>query len=920
MPGICLGFPNSQLTFDRDQQIPGRINYCFKFTGPSYSVDTACSSSLSALHIACNALWRGDVDTAIVGGTNVLTNPDMTSGLDKGHFLSPTGNCKTFDATADGYCRGEGVASVIIKRLEDAIEDDDPIQGIIGGAFTNHSAEAESITRPHVGAQKDIFERVLNDSGTDPYDVGYIEMHGTGTQAGDSREMQSVLGIFAPDGAAQNRTAQQKLHLGALKSNIGHGESVSGVSALIKVITMMQKHMIPPHCGIKTVINPRFPTDLADRNVHIALEPTSWEHNGTSPRKAFINNFSAAGGNSSVLVEEAPRLPQQVAAESNAGRAYFPIAISARCPASLEGNLRAIHSYLAEKEGQSSAQLLSQLSYTTTARRMHHPFRVMFSASCIADAKAMIFDSITRVSSRVVPPKAMLFAFTGQGSQYPGMGKQLYETLSVFRDRLNHFDRLSSRLGFPSIVPLFTASHGANITDYEPVVVQLANVCMQIALASIWISWGVSPTATVGHSLGEYAALNIAGVLSDIDTVYLVGHRAKLLQAKCDKGTHSMVAAFASESRIRDVARGLDFETACINGETETVLSGTLRQMAQLQQSLTSSGIRNTLLKVPYAFHSSQIDPVLADFKAKGRSCVFHQPRIPVLSPLLGQVVTESGVFGPDYIARHAREPVHMLAAVRAGSNADLVGESTLGIEFGPHPVVSEMIQGALGPKVRMLSTLRRNRDVWETLTQTLSALYSTGLQIKWDEYFRDLPSARTVLHLPAYSWDLKSYWIKYRNDWTLTKGDIAPEAQLPLQLPPPAQVAKTDSPGAMITPTEEIPVLESTTVHKIVEEESEDCRFLMTVETNVSRPDLNPIMQGHRVEDIGLCTPVCGGAPCPDVSLLILFSLSTATWLSPSEHTYSRGSRTSSLVELLMWQTCRYRKPSSLQEKRLSS
>jgi len=781
----------------------------------------------------------------------------MTAGLDKGHFLSPTGNCKTFDATADGYCRGEGVASVIIKRLEDAIEDDDPIQGIIGGAFTNHSAEAESITRPHVGAQKDIFERVLHDSGTDPYEVGYIEMHGTGTQAGDSREMQSVLGIFAPDGAAQKRTSQQALHLGALKSNIGHGESVSGVSALIKVITMMQKRMIPPHCGIKTAINPRFPTDLADRNVHIAVEPKSWEPNGRSLRKAFINNFSAAGGNSSVLVEEAPRLPAQATstATPKTAREYFPIAVSARCPTSLEGNLRAILSHLTEAEP--SAQLLSQLSYTTTARRIHHPFRVMVSTSCIKDAKTKIIDCVTRVSdvSRAVPPKAILFAFTGQGSQYPGMGRQFYETLSVFRDRLNHFDRLSCRLGFPSVIPLFTASHGANITDYEPVVVQLANVCMQIALASIWISWGVSPTATVGHSLGEYAALNIAGVLSDIDTVYLVGHRAKLLQEKCDKGTHSMVATFASESRIRDVAQGLAFEVACINGETETVLSGTVQQMSQLQQVLTSSGIRNTLLKVPYAFHSSQIDPILAEFKAKSRSCVFHQPRIPVLSPLLGQVVTKSGVFGSDYIARHAREPVRMLAAVRAGSNAALVGESSLGIEFGPHPVVSEMIQGAIGSKLRMLSTLRRNRDAWETLTQTLSALYSTGLQVKWDEYFRDLPSARTVLHLPAYSWDLKSYWIKYRNDWTLTKGDLAPGAHLSL---PPTVQKKTDIPGTTIAPIEKIPVLESTTIHRVVEEKSEGGRFVMTVETNVSRPDINPIMQGHRVEGIGLCTPVC--------------------------------------------------------------
>ena len=197
--------------------IPGRINYFFRFSGPSYSVDTACSSSLAAIHVACNALWRGEIDTAIAGGTNVLTNPDFTAGLDRGHFLSRTGNCKTFDDDADGYCRGEGIATVILKRLEDAIADKDPIQAVILSGYTNHSAEAESITRPFVGAQKDIFRKVLNGAGVDPYDIGYVEMHGTGTQAGDGAEMRSVLETFAPDNARQKRNSEQALYVGSAK-------------------------------------------------------------------------------------------------------------------------------------------------------------------------------------------------------------------------------------------------------------------------------------------------------------------------------------------------------------------------------------------------------------------------------------------------------------------------------------------------------------------------------------------------------------------------------------------------------------------------------------------------------------------------------------------------------------------------------
>jgi 3-oxoacyl-(acyl-carrier-protein) synthase len=210
--------------------IPGRINYFFRFSGPSFSVDTACSSSLAAIHVACNALWRGEIDTAIAGGTNVLTNPDFTAGLDKGHFLSRTGNCKTFDNDADGYCRGEGVATVILKRLEDAIADKDPIQALILGGYTNHSAEAESITRPLVAAQKEIFRKVLNGAGVDPYDIGYVEMHGTGTQAGDAAEMRSVLETFAADGVLQKRNGEQALYVGSAKVSQDAMDSVYSTS------------------------------------------------------------------------------------------------------------------------------------------------------------------------------------------------------------------------------------------------------------------------------------------------------------------------------------------------------------------------------------------------------------------------------------------------------------------------------------------------------------------------------------------------------------------------------------------------------------------------------------------------------------------------------------------------------------------
>ncbi|GIZ44770.1 hypothetical protein CKM354_000795900 [Cercospora kikuchii] len=827
--------------------VPGRINYFFKFSGPSYAVDTACSSSLSAIHIACNSLWQHDIDTAIAGGTNVLTNPDMTTGLDKGHFLSHTGNCKTFDESADGYCRGEGVATVILKRLEDAIEDADPIIGIIGSAFTNHSAFAESITRPHVGAQKDIFERILTSSGVHPYDVSYIEMHGTGTQAGDTREINSVCDTFAPSDKPHSRAADQPLHLGALKANIGHGESVSGVSALIKVMMMMRKEAIPPHCGIKTRINPKFPTDLTARNVHIDLESTPWPRSRGLPRRALINNFSAAGGNTSLLVEEPPAKPL-LKPDFFGVRKSYPVVFSARSPKSLRANVQALWSHITATDAP-----LPAISYTTTARRMHHHYRFSVLANDVHQLKDQL--SLALASSefgteRIRPPKQMVFAFTGQGSQYPGMGKELLETLGVFRDQIVHFDGLSQRLGFPTFLPLLRASGGDDLAAYPPVVVQLANTCMQIALARIWISWGITPTAVVGHSLGEYAALNIAGVLSDSDTIFLVGRRAQLLQDVCDPGSHAMLAVAASVVDIEATLAGTQFETACINAPRETVLAGTVAHVLQWKQKLTSAGIRNTLLRVPYAFHSSQITPICSAFRDAANGVVFRKPTIAVLSPLHGSVVTDNGVFNAEYLVRHAREPVRMMTCLQAAFDSDVLTKTSYGIEFGPHPVVSGMIKSTLGDSIKVLPTLRNKTDPWSVLTQSLSALHVAGLPIDWNGYFVDIPSARTVLELPTYQWELQPYWIAYRNDWTLTKGDI------PVGTPTVAPVQKTLSTHLPAEERTQTPPLRSSSIHKVLQDEvtNEGCKIV--VECDTAHEDIKPFIQGHTVDGYSLCTP----------------------------------------------------------------
>ncbi|KAF7590070.1 hypothetical protein BBP40_003272 [Aspergillus hancockii] len=826
IPGSCRAF------------IPGRQNFFYKFSGPSYSVDTACSSGLAALHLACNSLLKGDIDTAICGGTNVLTNPDIFAGLDRGHFLSRTGNCKTFDDDADGYCRGEGACTLVVKRLEDAKADNDPIVAVILGAYTNHSAEAESITRPHVGAQKAIFEKVLTSAGVEPYDVGYVEMHGTGTQAGDAREMKSVLSIFAPE-TAKPRNDAQRLFLGSAKANVGHGESVSGIVALIKSLMMMEQNEIPPHCGIKNKvnyiashslsrnadcekINSGFPTDLQARNVHIAKTPVAWPRPEGGARRIMINNFSAAGGNSSVLIADAPVCePKSVQSDP---RSTHVVAVSAKSSTALVANIKSLLSYIATRQPE-----LPSLSYTTTARRMHHSFRVMVSGSELAEVHALLENKLVSpaTQNRSKAAQRVAFAFTGQGSQYMGMGRDLLK-FSTFRSDIERFNGIAQTLGFPSIAPLIESSDG-DISELQPLTVQVGTVCIQMAMARLWRTWGIAPCAVVGHSLGEYAALNVAGVLSEADTIYLAGKRAQLLQEGISSNTHAMLAIGTGVEEARSLCEGLEYDIACINAPRETVLSGTNEQIDEILEILSSTDLKKTRLRVPFAFHSSQMQPVLEKFKTAARGVKFHEPKVPVISPLLGEILTSKESFGPEYLARHCRGTVKFAAALESAKANSLINNA-IWIEIGAHPIVSGLLKNNLGSTVKTVPTLQRNKDSWKVVSTSLSTLYETGVDIRWAEYHRDFVSSLSVLRLPSYNWDLKEYWMQYVNDWSLYKGD--------------AQFLK----GA--------PGLSTTCVHKLVKEQKDGDKITIIGEVDVLRDDVDPFVRGHRVNNLPLVTP----------------------------------------------------------------
>ncbi|KAF7517128.1 hypothetical protein G7054_g13908 [Neopestalotiopsis clavispora] len=826
IPGGCRAF------------VPGRINYFFKLTGPSLSLDTACSSSLAAINTACNALWQGDIDTAIAGGSNVLTNPDYTAGLDRGHFLSRTGNCKSFDQTADGYCRADATCAVILKRLDDAIAEKDPILGVILAAGTNHSAEADSITRP-----------------VDPVDVSYVEMHGTGTRTGDPIEMRSVVDTCAP---AYRRPANRPLYVGAVKSNVGHGEGAAGVTSLAKVLLMMRHNTIPPHAGLRTTLNKDFPVDLSERNVRVAHQPIEWTpgQKATGPlRRVLVNNFSAAGGNSALLLEDAPPASRHPAVRPNLDlRSSHIVAVSAKTPNSLKRNVEALLSFL--EKGVSPPMnrggiALPALSYTTTARRFHHAYRVAVRGERIeqvqSELQALLSrddSSVSRNASPTAPP--ITFVFTGNGAQYGGMGSELLKTMPTFRDDVERLDRIVQSQGFDSIIPVLRDATNASSGDSDSIGSQLGVVVLQLALARLWISWGIRPANVTGHSLGLYPALVVAGVLSEADALCLVGRRAELLQKHCRLGSHSMLAVRgASQDIIDHVLADLgQVELACINGPADIVLSGATDALQQVAYQIQGKIITAKMLTVPYAFHSIQVEPMLDEFETACRGVVFHEPALPIICPLLGSIIKEAKVVSPRYLRDHCRKPVDMLGALRFARAAGVLSSGYVTIEMGPQPTVTGMIRNTLGPTfMTTLASLRRGQNAFDTSTESLCILYNMGCNIDWREYHADFPGAHQVVQLPAYRWDLKNYWIQYVNDWSLRKGDPMPSgntipllAELP-QAMPPVQV---------------VPPLQGILIHRVIEDRIDT----IIVETDLSRPDTRPLAQGHRVNGIPLATP----------------------------------------------------------------
>ena len=681
------------------------------------------------------------------------------------------------------------------------------------------------MTRPHSGAQAYIFDKMLNAANVTPLDVSYIEMHGTGTQAGDAVEMSSVLEVFAKT----PRGSQNPLHLGSAKANVGHAESASGVTALIKVLMMMENNEIPPHCGIKTKINHNFPKDLKARNVNIAMEPALWKRPEDGKRTVFLNNFSAAGGNTALLMEDAPAAVSKKAQDP---RSCHIVAVSAKSIASLQRNIEAMVTFIDDTHGLS----LPALSYTSTARRMHHSFRAIVTGHDLQTVQQALRDVAPCTNLKPVPtkPPNVVFVFTGQGCAYSGMARELFETVSSFQMDILRFNSIAQNQGFPSFVPLIDGS-AAKFEDLSPVVTQVGAVSVQMALARLWISWGVSPSAVTGHSLGEYAALHVAGVVSASDAIYLTGTRAQMLEQSCSAGTHGMLVVKSSLSTLTSHLAGTTCEIACINSPDSIVVAGTTVEIDKLSDRFTMLGLKCSKLELPYAFHSAQVEPILQDFESAAQGAAFEKPTMPFISPLLKDVVSSSGVLNPNYLSQACRGTVNFLGGIEAAKIAGIVSEKTLWVEVGAHPVCSGMVKSTLGPQTVTLPSLRRNGDTWKTLAESTASLHRAGIEINWNDYHRDFESSHQVLKLPAYNWDTKNHWIQYRNNFCLTKGD---------SVTPPTPAIKASP-------------LSTTSCQRVIDQSIGSEKSSVTIESDLSEPTLARALQGHKTNGHALCPSV---------------------------------------------------------------
>ncbi len=593
----------------------GRISYLLGLEGPSISLDTACSSSLVAVHLACQSLRAGDCTLALAGGVNVMLAPQTTALLSRVHMLSPSGRCKAFDESADGFVRGEGCGFVVLKTLSQAQSDNDRILAVIRGTAVNQDGASSSLTAPNGPSQVNLMRQALANAGIQPESVSYVEAHGTGTALGDPIELQALGAVY---GAAH--TQEAPLHVGSVKTNVGHMEAAAGIGGLIKTVLAIQHGQIPPHLHLQ---HPTPHVQWQQLRLAVPRRLTEWEIDGKH-RIAAVSAFGFSGTNAHVVVAE----PSATSVERS--ESAWPVQILAMSAKSRSALTNLAQRYKGFLE-HAPATDLRDFCFTANTGRSHFSHRACFLASDAEELKHHLATFAAPVRSSTFEEEGRIcFLFTGQGSQYAGMGRELYESSEVFRKAMDGCAAAWREETGESLIELLYGQEkeSAESRLKQARYAQPALFAFEYALAEMWRSWGIEPSVVLGHSLGEYVAAVIAGVFRMEEGLRLVCARARLMDTLTETG--AMLSIGATAERVEREMAGLEKEVGIgvINGAETVVLSGRAETVERVGKRLEAEGIRTRALEVTHAFHSPLLEPILEEFEACAAKVQYKTPRI----------------------------------------------------------------------------------------------------------------------------------------------------------------------------------------------------------------------------------------------------------------------------------------------------
>ncbi|MFE1744072.1 SDR family NAD(P)-dependent oxidoreductase [Coleofasciculus sp. H7-2] len=736
--------------------LPTRVAYKLNLKGPAINVQTACSTSLVAVHLACQSLLNNECDMALAGGIFIRVNPKIGYLYRPGMIFSPDGHCRAFDAKAEGTFYGDGVGIVLLKRLSEALADGDCIHAVIkASAINNDGYVKESFTAPSIDGQVAVISKAQELAGIDPETITYVEAHGTGTALGDPIEIAGLTKVFAA-----KTQKKQYCAIGSVKTNIGHLIFASGVAGLIKAVLTLKHKLIPPNLHFEQP-NPRI--DFANSPFYVNTQLSEWKTNGT-PRRAAVNSFGVGGTNAHVILEEAP---------TNSGLPLATIERSSHLltlSAKSENALRELAQRYQEFLTKEPTEDLANICFSANTGRTHFNHRLAVVTESIAQLQEQLgafvkgeeTSGLTHAQVRGKSPK-IAFLFTGQGSQYINMGRQLYETQPTFRQTLDRCDEILRPYLDVSLLSILYPESNSNPSKIdETAYTQPALFALEYALAELWQSWGIIPDAVMGHSVGEYVAACVAGVFSLEDALKLIAARGRLMQALPPNG--KMLAVLATEAQVLATIEPYKAEVAiaAINGSQSIVISGHSQAIETICAALETQGLKTKYLQVSHAFHSPLMEPMIADFEQVAKQVTYSEPQITLISNVTGKQVTAE-IATPEYWCHHIRHPVKFAASMETLHQQGY----EVFLELGSKPILLGMGRQCIPESdadspYLWLKSLQQGQQDWQQILQSLGELYRRGTKVDWSGFDRNY--VRRKVALPTYPWQKKRFWLEPDN------------------------------------------------------------------------------------------------------------------------------------------------------------